>query len=662
TNYVIETACDSYTGLSGTTWTTTGLYVDTIDNVNNCDSITTYSLKINHTTTNSITETVCDTYTGLDGSVWTTSGTYVDTIENSNGCDSITTYNLTINYSSTGIDTQVACDSYMWIDGNTYTSSNNTATHTLTNAANCDSVVTLDLTINYSDAVVDDVTACDSYTWIDGNTYTSSNTTATHTLTNAANCDSVVTLNLSINYSASTVLTENICAGDFFIVGSSIYTASGNYVDVLETSDGCDSVVSLALTVNDHSSNGFMSINSCEESLMLNDELISESGVYFHYLTNALGCDSLMVYNISLSHVVQESQVIEVCQEQLEVNGEVFTSSGVYTQNLTSSAGCDSILTLTLLFSNPIVVDYEASFCSGSGVVINGETFLSSGQYTQLLQTADGCDSTVNLTLTIGSPSAETQITESICETSTYTWDGVEYDQTGYYTNVYENASGCDSIVNLDLTVNSETTVVIDTTLCNASEFTFETFTTTMSGYYTVVLDDYEATCVVYNIDVEFVTLVTPSVSLIGNILIVDNLSLDGFQWYDCATDAPISGATDSFYIPTENGEYYVVVNQNGCEETSGCIEVKGIGLDEFESSFVVYPNPSIGQFTIQILNDFKHDEFVIHSALGQEVYRLDAGEEQEIKLDLDLAPGIYYLRSNYEGKANGVTRLVIQY
>lgn len=53
-------------------------------------------------------------------------------------------------------DVHAACNSYTWIDGNTYTSSNNTATHTLTNAAGCDSVVTLDLTINTVDNTITD--------------------------------------------------------------------------------------------------------------------------------------------------------------------------------------------------------------------------------------------------------------------------------------------------------------------------------------------------------------------------------------------------------------------------------------------------------------------------------------------------------------------------
>lgn len=100
---------------------------------------------------------------------------------------------------STGTDVQVACDTYDWIDGNTYTTSNNTATHILSNATGCDSIVTLDLTVNNSNTGTDTQTACVSYTWIDGNTYTNSNTTATYILTNQAGCDSTVTLDLTIN-------------------------------------------------------------------------------------------------------------------------------------------------------------------------------------------------------------------------------------------------------------------------------------------------------------------------------------------------------------------------------------------------------------------------------------------------------------------------------
>ena len=89
------------------------------------------------------------------------------------------------------------CDSYYWIDGNTYYSSNNTATHILTTIAGCDSIITLNLTINNSNSGIDIQEHCNEYTWIDGNTYTSSNNTAIYTLTNTHGCDSIVTLNLT---------------------------------------------------------------------------------------------------------------------------------------------------------------------------------------------------------------------------------------------------------------------------------------------------------------------------------------------------------------------------------------------------------------------------------------------------------------------------------
>ena len=89
------------------------------------------------------------------------------------------TLNLTIKKSTAVTDTQVACDTYTWINGVTYTASNNSATFSRTNAAGCNEVVTLNLTIKKSTAVTDTQVACDTYTWINGVTYTASNNTAT---------------------------------------------------------------------------------------------------------------------------------------------------------------------------------------------------------------------------------------------------------------------------------------------------------------------------------------------------------------------------------------------------------------------------------------------------------------------------------------------------
>ena len=83
----------------------------------------------------------------------------------------------TICNDSYATDVQTACDSYTWIDGNTYTSSTNTPTWTLSNAAGYDSVVTLDLTIDsindntasLSDSSLFANDSSASYQWLDCN-------------------------------------------------------------------------------------------------------------------------------------------------------------------------------------------------------------------------------------------------------------------------------------------------------------------------------------------------------------------------------------------------------------------------------------------------------------------------------------------------------------
>ena len=149
--------------------------------------------------------------------------------------------------SSETTDSQNACDSYTWIDGNTYTSSNNTSTYTLTNIEGCDSTILLDLTINNSYSVLDSYTACDSYTWIDGNIYTSNNNTAMVQYTTVGGCDSTLTLDLIINQSSSFSLTET--ALDSYTLNGVIYDSTGIYTQVLTNSEGCDSTITLDLTI-----------------------------------------------------------------------------------------------------------------------------------------------------------------------------------------------------------------------------------------------------------------------------------------------------------------------------------------------------------------------------------------------------------------------------
>ena len=181
--------------------------VDVIISVNQRDFVT-------------VDSTACDSIQ-WDGATLTISGTYYDTLQNANGCDSIVILNLTINQSNTGIDVLTACDSLTWIDGITYSASNNTATHKLINSVGCDSVVTLNLTINSSptvdlgiDTILCSGTTIDldagsgfTYLWNDATTNqsltASTNGEYSVTITDGNGCSDSDTINVIISYSSS---------------------------------------------------------------------------------------------------------------------------------------------------------------------------------------------------------------------------------------------------------------------------------------------------------------------------------------------------------------------------------------------------------------------------------------------------------------------------
>ena len=324
-------------------------------NAAGCDSVVTLDLTIRYSTTGTDVEDHCDSYTWIDGNTYTSSNnsaTY--TLTNAAGCDSVVTLDLTIRYSNTGTDVEDHCDSYTWIDGNTYTSSNNSATYTLTNAAGCDSVVTLDLTIRYSTTGTDVEDHCDSYTWIDGNTYTSSNNSATYTLTNAAGCDSVVTLDLTIRYSTTGTDVEDHCDSYTWIDGNT-YTSSNNSATyTLTNAAGCDSVVTLDLTINYSSPDDSTAVTACD-SFTWDGDTYYTSGRYVKVYTNVDGCDSTHILNLT----------INTCGAYCTL------TQGFWGQATGKATNCDTIsnmpalqLISLLLKNNPMVIGDTAESCT----------------------------------------------------------------------------------------------------------------------------------------------------------------------------------------------------------------------------------------------------------------------------------------------------------
>ena len=233
-------ACDSYEW-KGKTYTESGDY--TFEE--NCQ-VEILHLTINKSVAVEETVVACDSYT-WNGETYTTSGNYTYTTTAANGCDSVVTLRLTINYSDTVYVPVVACDSYEW-NGQTYTVSGEYTFNTTT-AAGCARLEVLQLTINNSKTVEYNVVACDSYEW-NGQVYTTSGD-YTYNTTTVAGCDSVEILHLIVNVSTAGTQETTICPGDSYEWNGVIYDAAGVYTTTLTNAAGCDSVATLVLSIQD---------------------------------------------------------------------------------------------------------------------------------------------------------------------------------------------------------------------------------------------------------------------------------------------------------------------------------------------------------------------------------------------------------------------------
>ena len=197
---VFDTACAGIFSPDGEEeWTVGGTYVDTVFVPGIVlDTIFTVNLTLNNTF-DTVDVTTCDSLVSPGGGyTWYDTGTYLDTVPNILGCDSIITTNLTIINSSYATLTAETCDTYPSPDGEEEWTESGVYTDTLTNVVGCDSIITVDLTIHpsYNETVT--MEGCDSLVSPGGTQVWMSSGTYTDTLLTVHGCDSVLTVDLTI--------------------------------------------------------------------------------------------------------------------------------------------------------------------------------------------------------------------------------------------------------------------------------------------------------------------------------------------------------------------------------------------------------------------------------------------------------------------------------
>ena len=160
-----------------------------------------------------------------------------------------------------------------------------------------------------------------------------------------------------------------------------------------------------------------------------------------------------------------------------------FTTTGMKVLTVTDSIGCaatDSIYVTVNTFVTSTITDTS---CDQYTWRQTGITYGSSGTYRDTVPTVVGCDSILELVLTITNSTFSSD-TVVACESYLWTQTGATYYTTSIYFDTMVNAVGCDSVLALDLTVHYSTSFIINQTACDSFSWAQTGLTYFVSGTY----------------------------------------------------------------------------------------------------------------------------------------------------------------------------------
>lgn len=259
--------------------------------------------------------------------------------------------------------------------------------------------------------------------------------------------------------------------------------------------------------------------------------------------------------------------------------------------------------TSTIAESYPLPI-YSSSqtICYGDSVLLGNTSYTTTGFYSELFTTTAGCDSIVQLDLTVLSPN-ETILNLEICEGDVVTIGTSVYSQTGTYQDILTAANGCDSVITTNLVVNSP-----DLTI----SFNAGVYTANQAG----------AT----------------------------------YQWIDCLPGQGIVvGANSQTFTPLGiSGTYAVEVTFNGCTGTSNCLSYDFTGLEVIDQfTMDLYPNPTKGKFKVDFGGEVQIESIDMKDLSGRIIHADSELTAQTLTLDLsNESDGVYFLQVTVNGKS----------
>jgi gliding motility-associated-like protein len=494
---VIEICENDSAFIFGSQWVSIpGLYFDTLLNVHNCDSVLEQEIIVHPIIYDTLPLiTICDNDSVLFASTWiNTAGWYIDTLVSAALCDSIVYQEIAVNPTSFSIKDVHICDGDSILINGSWIYVSGVYNDSLLTSLGCDSVIQINLTVSSPMLIITNVHICDGDSaFIHGNwEFLAGN--YDDTLASVFGCDSInrTTLHLHPNY-LNVLPSIDICENDSVLIfGSTWISTAGIYYDTLLSINGCDSVLEQSIIVNPIYQDTLPIITICDnDSVFFASSWISTAGLYTDTLSSVALCDSIIYQEIQVNPTSFETRNIFRCLgDSVLINGTWVFTTGVYYDSLLSSNGCDSIIEINLTIASPIIINANIDICDGDSLLVHGVWRYVSGVYDDTLVSSYGCDSINRVTLTVYPGSFTSLPTIDICANDSALIFGTQWINTsGTYYDTLLNANNCDSVIEQIVQVHPLFNDTLPTiSICDDDSVFFASSWINTSGWYSDTL------------------------------------------------------------------------------------------------------------------------------------------------------------------------------
>ncbi len=195
------------------------------------------------------------------------------------------------------------------------------------------------------------------------------------------------------------------------------------------------------------------------------------------------------------------------------------------------------------------------------------------------------------------------------------------------------NTQGCDSIITLQLTILQSSFSNLNIIACDSYTLNGQTYTQS-STYFDIVTNS--AGCdsvIILNLVIETVD----NTVIQNDHVLISNQNNADYQWINCSDNQPIAGETNQAFTATANGQYAVIITSGTCTDTSACMTVITLQTPENKqvNALQVFPNPVADVVNIEITSGEVLSEIRLRNVAGQVVYQRQNIGTQAFSLDI---------------------------